>query len=67
MVSAGDGASRQAFQRLIRSAVTLRRVDALIALHRALRLWLAPHVIFTSIMLALMVIHILQVIYFETR
>jgi Fe-S-cluster-containing dehydrogenase component len=48
----------------IEKAATMRRVDALIYLHQSLRLWLAPHVIFTSIMLALMIVHIIQVIYF---
>jgi len=50
--------------RAIEAAVTIRRLDALIILHRTLKLWLLPHVIFTSLMLALMVVHIIQVIYF---
>jgi Fe-S-cluster-containing dehydrogenase component/CRP-like cAMP-binding protein len=48
------------------TAATLRRVDALIYLHQLLKLWLAPHVIFTTLMLALMLVHIIQVIYFES-
>jgi Fe-S-cluster-containing dehydrogenase component/CRP-like cAMP-binding protein len=49
-----------------RSAV-LRRVEALIYLHRLLKVWVAPHVIATSVMLALMVVHIAQVIFFHVR
>ena len=51
----------------VENAATLGRVDALIYLHRMLKLWLAPHVLFTSIMLVLMVIHIAQAIYFNVR
>jgi hypothetical protein len=51
----------------IEKAVTLRRVDALIYLHQSLKLWLAPHVIVTSLMLALMIVHIIQVIFFLAR
>lgn len=56
---------------LLREAVdttaTLRRVDSLIYLHQLLKLWLAPHVVSTSLMLALMVVHIIQVIFFAVR
>ncbi|MDQ1637419.1 MAG: hypothetical protein QOF62_758 [Pyrinomonadaceae bacterium] len=51
----------------LEAAVTLRRVDALIYLHRAMRIWIAPHVISTSIMLALMVVHVIQVVYFAVK
>jgi Fe-S-cluster-containing dehydrogenase component/CRP-like cAMP-binding protein len=51
----------------VEKAVTMRRVDALIYLHQSLKLWLAPHVIVTSLMLALMIVHIIQVIYFLAR
>lgn len=51
----------------IEAAVTLRRLDALIYLHRLLKLWLPPHVVTTALMLALMVVHIIQVIYFAAR
>ncbi|MGI8835565.1 MAG: cyclic nucleotide-binding domain-containing protein [Pyrinomonadaceae bacterium] len=51
----------------LEAAVTLRRVDALIYLHRAMRIWIAPHVISTSAMLALMVVHIIQVVYFAVK
>jgi hypothetical protein len=45
----------------------MRRVDALIYLPQLLKLWLAPHVLVTSLMLALMLVHIIQVIYFLAR
>ncbi len=48
-------------------AATMRRVDALIYLHQLLKLWLAPHVLVTSLMLALMIVHIVQVLYFLAR
>jgi hypothetical protein len=51
----------------LETAVTLRRVDALIYLHRAMRIWVAPHVISTSIMLALMIVHVIQVVYFAVK
>ena len=51
----------------VENTATLRRVDALLNLHSLLKLWLAPHVLFTSIMLVLMVIHIIQVVYFNVR
>jgi Fe-S-cluster-containing dehydrogenase component/CRP-like cAMP-binding protein len=51
----------------VEKAVTMRRVDALIYLHQSLKLWLAPHVILTSLMLALMIVHIIQVIFFLAR
>lgn len=49
------------------TAATMRRVDALVYLHQLLKLWLAPHVLTTSLMLALMIVHIIQVIYFLAR
>ena len=58
---------RKALERAIESAATLRRVDALIYLHRLLKIWLPPHVITTSLMLALMIVHIIQVIYYASR
>jgi len=51
----------------VENAATLRRVDALCYLHYLLKLWVPPHVLFTSIMLVLMVIHIIQVVYFNVR
>jgi len=51
----------------IERAATLRRVESLIYLHRLLKVWLAPHVISTSVMLALLVVHIVQVVFFKVR
>jgi len=53
--------------RTVETAVTLRRVDALIYLHKTLKIWVVPHVISTSIMLALMVVHVIQVVYFAVK
>ena len=67
---AAAGMSRTDDTRLmeaVENAATLRRVDALCYLHQFLKLWVAPHVLFTSVMLVLMVIHIIQVIYFNVR
>jgi Fe-S-cluster-containing dehydrogenase component/CRP-like cAMP-binding protein len=62
-----DPNSRRLLMDVIEATVTLRRVDALIYLHQLLKLWLAPHVVSTSIMLALMAVHIVQVIFFTVR
>ncbi len=59
--------NRNLFLKAIERSATLRRVEALIYLHRLLKVWLAPHVISTSIMLALLVVHIVQVIFFKVR
>jgi Fe-S-cluster-containing dehydrogenase component/CRP-like cAMP-binding protein len=50
----------------VETAVTIRRLDTLILLHRLMRVWIPPHVISTALMLALMVVHIIQVVYFRT-
>ena len=68
--SAAEGMSRNDDARLmeaVENAATLRRVDALCYLHRLLKLWVAPHVLFTSLMLILMAVHIVQVVYFNVR
>ncbi len=65
-----DGMSRLDEAKLmeaVENAATLRRVDALVYLHQLLKLWLAPHVLFTALMLVLMAIHIVQVVYFNVR
>jgi Fe-S-cluster-containing dehydrogenase component/CRP-like cAMP-binding protein len=66
-----DGLDNQEMRPLLLEAIetsaTLRRVDALIYLHQLLKAWVAPHVISTSLMLALMIVHIIQVIFFSTR
>ena len=49
----------------LETAITLRRVDALLLLHRSLRVWIPVHVISTALMLALMIVHIVQVIFFK--
>ncbi|MGH9968954.1 MAG: cyclic nucleotide-binding domain-containing protein [Pyrinomonadaceae bacterium] len=54
-------------QKAVETAVTLRRVDALIFLHKILRVWIPPHVIATSLMLALMLVHVVQVVFFAPR
>ena len=51
----------------VETAVTLRRVDALLLLHRTLRSWIPIHVVSTAVMLALMVVHIAQVVFFDAR
>jgi Fe-S-cluster-containing dehydrogenase component/CRP-like cAMP-binding protein len=66
-----EGLSDQEMRPLLLEAVetsaTLRRLDALIYLHQLLKAWLAPHIVSTSLMLALMIVHIVQVILFSTR
>ena len=49
----------------VETAVTLRRVDALLALHWLLRVWIPMHIVSTAIMLALMLVHIGQVVFFN--
>jgi Fe-S-cluster-containing dehydrogenase component/CRP-like cAMP-binding protein len=68
--AAAEGLPRPDEARLmeaVESAATLRRIDALCYLHKLLKLWLAPHVLFTSVMLVLMLVHIVQVTYFNVR
>jgi len=62
-----DEPDRAKLERAVESAATLRRVDALVYLHRSLKLWLPPHVVTTSVMLALMLVHIVQVTYYAAR
>ena len=51
----------------VENAVTLRRIDALVLLHRLLRFWIPMHIIATALMLALMLVHIAQVVFFHVR
>ena len=51
----------------VETAVTLRRVEALLFLHRTLRSWIPIHVVSTAAMLALMLVHIAQVVFFNAR
>ncbi len=62
-----DPGQRQLLLEAIEATVTLRRVDSLIYLHQLLKLWLAPHVVATSLMLTLMFIHIIQVAFFTVH
>ncbi len=61
------GTDRQGFLNVVELMATSRRVDALIYLHQVLKLWLAPHVFVTSLMLALLLVHIIQETYFVVR
>ena len=51
----------------VETAVTSRRIDALLLLHRALRSWIPIHVVSTAVMLALLIVHVVQVIFFNAR
>jgi len=51
----------------VETAVTLRRVDALLTLHWLLRFWIPMHILSTALMLALMLVHIAQVVFFNVR
>ncbi len=64
---AADGlptTDRDGFLKVVEVVAMSRRVDALVYLHQLLKLWIAPHVLVTSLMLALMLVHIIQVVYF---
>jgi len=52
---------------ITKELITLRRVESLVILHRVLKSWIIPHVLSTALMLALMAIHIIQVVYFASR
>ncbi|MFQ3581158.1 cyclic nucleotide-binding domain-containing protein [Chloracidobacterium validum] len=58
---------RDVMRQIVEAGATIRRIDALLYIHRALKIWLPPHVISTSVMLALLVVHILQVVYYLWR
>jgi Fe-S-cluster-containing dehydrogenase component/CRP-like cAMP-binding protein len=62
-----DPESRALLLEAVEATVMLRRVDSLIYLHQLLKLWLAPHVVATSLMLALMFVHVVQVVFFVVR
>lgn len=53
--------------RAVERMATLRRIDALIYLHRLMKIWVAPHVITTTVMLILLIAHIVQVVFFLPR
>jgi len=62
-----DAKHRRSLMEAVETTATLRRVDSLIYLHQLLKLWLAPHVVSASLMLALMCVHIVQVTLFTVR
>jgi hypothetical protein len=65
--SLGNQSARRSLMEAVETTATLRRVDSLIYLHQLLKLWLAPHVVSVSIMLALLCVHIVQVVLFTVR
>src|SRR2546421_2072694 len=67
ITSTAEKEQRNLLLKAIERSATLRRVEALIYLYRLLKVWVAPHVISTSVMLALMVVHIVQVVFFNVR
>jgi Fe-S-cluster-containing dehydrogenase component/CRP-like cAMP-binding protein len=67
MAAIEDKEKRGLALRAVERMATLRRVEALIYLHRLLKIWVAPHVISTSVMLVLMAAHIVQVVFFNVR
>jgi hypothetical protein len=58
-----DPRDQARMDRVTDAVTSLRRLDALRFLHWTLKSWLLPHVVATSLMLALLVIHIFQVVY----
>ena len=62
-----DPKAHRSLMEAVEATATLRRVDSLIYLHQLLKLWLAPHVVSASIMLALLLVHIIQVSLFTVR
>jgi len=62
-----DPEKRILFMASIEKLATLRRLDALIFLHRLMKVWIPPHIIAASLMLALLLIHIAQVSLFSGR
>lgn len=67
MAAIEDKEQRGLALRAVERMATLRRVEALIYLHRLLKIWIAPHVVSTSVMLVLMIVHIAQVVFFNVR
>ena len=62
-----DPKARRQLIEAVETTATLRRVDSLIYLHQLLKMWLAPHVVTSAIMLALMIVHIIQVVFLAVR
>jgi Fe-S-cluster-containing dehydrogenase component/CRP-like cAMP-binding protein len=67
ILSPADKDARNRILKTVERSAVLRRVEALIYLHRLLKIWIAPHVIATSVMLALLVVHIVQVVFFKVH
>jgi Fe-S-cluster-containing dehydrogenase component/CRP-like cAMP-binding protein len=65
--SLDDTDLRERLRDAIEITVTMRRADSLIHLHKLLKLWIPPHIISTSLMLALLLAHIIQVYFFSLR
>ena len=55
MTAIEDKEERGLLLRAVERMATLRRVESLIYLHRLLKVWIAPHVVSTSVMLVLMI------------
>ena len=60
-------AERELLLDAVQTAVTLRRVEALIFLHQILKQWVPIHIVSTALMLALMIVHIIQAIFFTIK
>lgn len=58
---------RTTFEIAIDNAVILRRLEALIFLHRVLKYWLVPHIVFAALMTGFLVVHIFQALFFAVR
>ena len=67
MAAIEDREKRTLALRAVERMATLRRLDALIVLHRLMKVWVTPHVVSTSVMLVLMIVHIIQVVFFNVR
>src|SRR2546430_11020139 len=62
-----DPKAQRSLMEAVEATVTLRRVDSLIYSHQLLKPWLPPHVVSASIMLALLLVHIIQVTLLTVR
>jgi len=67
IVRTATSEERELLLATVQTAVTLRRVEALILLHQLLKQWVPLHVVSTALMLALMVVHIIQAIFFTIK
>ncbi|HZE69085.1 MAG TPA: cyclic nucleotide-binding domain-containing protein [Pyrinomonadaceae bacterium] len=67
IVRTATSEERELLLATVQTAVTLRRVEALILLHQLLKQWVPLHVVSTALMLALMVVHIIHAIFFTIK